>query len=176
MSEEKDMKAKKIALYGMCIALAFLFSYIESLIPVNGLVPGMKLGLTNVVVVFALYYMEEKGAFIINMVRILLVAATFGNAVSLWYSLAGGVLSYLVMVLLKHSKGVHLITVSVAGSVAHNAGQILVAAILLHTSAVGWYFGVLCISGIVAGVAIGILTALVMNRLPKNLLRWTDGN
>ena len=136
----------------------------------------MKLGLTNVVLVFALYNMEEKGAFIIIMVRILLVAATFGNAVSLWYSLAGGVLSYLVMVLLKHSKGVHLITVSVAGSVAHNAGQILVAAILLHTSAVGWYFGVLCISGIVAGVAIGILTALVMNRIPKNLLRWTDGN
>ena len=169
-------KTGRIALYGMCIALAFILSYIETLFPIQGAMPGMKLGLTNLVVLFALYYLNGMSAFVINIVRMFLVAATFGNLISLLYSLAGGMLSFLVMLLLKKTGSFGIVTVSVAGSVAHNAGQILVAAILLHTSAVGWYFGVLCISGIVAGVAIGILTALVMNRIPKNLLRWTDGN
>ena len=163
-----ENKTKRIALYGMCIALAFILSYIESLFPVYGAVPGMKLGLTNLVVVFALYYMNAKAAFTINIVRILLVAATFGNGVSLWYSLAGGMCSFLAMLLLKKLGGFHLTTVSVAGSVFHNAGQIVVAVLLLGTRQVAWYFGMLCISGVVSGVVIGILTGIVLSRLPKN--------
>ena len=163
-------KTKRLALYGMCIALAMILSYVESLFPIYGAVPGMKLGLTNLVVVFALYYMNGKSAFLINVVRILLVAATFGNTVSLWYSLAGGMLSFVVMLLLKHIKGFHITTVSVAGSVSHNAGQLLVAMWLLGTRQLAWYFGVLCISGVVSGMVIGILSGIVLEKLPKNLI------
>ena len=96
-------KTKKVALYGLCIALAFVFSYIESLFPVVG-IPGMKLGLTNIVVVVALYYMDAKAAFFINVVRIILVSATFGTGLSFLFSIAGGMLSFLVMWLMKKMK------------------------------------------------------------------------
>lgn len=163
----RSNRTKKIALYGMCIAVAFLLSYLESIIPIQGLVPGMKLGLTNVVIVFALYYLDAKAAFTINIVRMLLVGLTFGNLVSLCYSLAGGLLSFGTMFLLKKTGWFHMVTVSVVGSVCHNAGQILMAVLVLGTTAVGWYFGVLCISGVVAGVAVGILTGLVLQKLPS---------
>lgn len=159
----------RIALYGMCVALAFILSYIESLFPLNAVAPGMKLGLTNVVVVFALYYIHARAAFTINIVRIILVALTFGNGISILYSLAGGMLSFLVMFLLKKTGWFHLLSVSVAGSVFHNVGQILVAMCLLQTRQVGWYLGVLCVSGVVAGVAIGVLTGLVLAKLPKGM-------
>lgn len=155
----------RIALYGMCIALAFILSYVESLFPIQGAMPGMKLGLTNLVVLFALYFMNGWAAFGISLVRILLVAFTFGNFISLFYSLAGGMLSFLVMFLLKRTGSFRIVTVSVAGSVVHNAGQILVAMVLLGTRRVAWYFGVLCISGVVAGVVIGILAGLVLAKL-----------
>ena len=163
-------KTGRIALYGMCIALAFILSYVESLFPIQGAMPGMKLGLTNLVVLFALYFMNGRAAFVINIVRILLVAVTFGNFISLFYSLAGGMLSFLVMFILKKTGSFRIVTVSVAGSVSHNAGQILVAMVLLGTRQVTWYFGVLCISGVVAGVVIGILTGLVLSKL-NHLLR-----
>lgn len=158
-------KTGRIALYGMSIALAFILSYVETLFPIQGAMPGMKLGLTNLVVLFALYFMNGWAAFGINMVRILLVAVTFGNFISLFYSLAGGMLSFLVMFLLKRTGSFRIVTVSVAGSVFHNAGQILVAMVLIGTKQVTWYFGVLCISGVVAGVVIGILTGLVLSKL-----------
>ena len=159
----------RIALYGMCVALAVILSYIESLFPLNAVAPGMKLGLTNVVVVFALYYIHARAAFTINIVRIILVALTFGDGISILYSLAGGMLSFLVMFLLKKTGWFHLLSVSVAGSVFHNVGQILVAMCLLQTRQVGWYLGVLCVSGVVAGVAIGVLTGLVLAKLPKGM-------
>lgn len=168
-------KTGRIALYGMCVALAFILGYIESLFPFTVAVPGMKLGLTNLVVVFALYNMNARAAFVINLVRIILVSATFGNAVSLLYSLAGGMLSFLVMLLLKKTGWFHLLSVSVAGSVFHNVGQIAVAMCLLQTKQVGWYLGVLCISGVVAGVVIGLLTGLVLTKLPKEMWKlWDD--
>ena len=92
--------SNRVALYGMCVSLAFILSYIESMFPMVG-IPGMKLGLTNMVVLFALYSMNAKSAFMINILRILLVAFTFGNLQSLWFALAGGMLSFIVMVLLK---------------------------------------------------------------------------
>lgn len=160
-------KTMKIALYGMCIALAFILSYIEAIIPVSGLAPGMKLGLTNLVVLFALYYMNEKAAFAINVVRIILVAMTFGNFVSIYFALAGGMLSFFVMFLLKKLGWFHITAVSVAGSVFHNVGQILVAMVVLNTTSVWWYFGILSISGVVAGMVVGLLTGNVLKKMPK---------
>lgn len=166
-----QQKNKKIALYGMCIALAFILSYLEAMFPLNGAVPGMKLGLTNLVVLIALYYMDEKSALVINVIRIVMVALTFGNAVSLWYSLAGGMLSFLVMYGLKRTGWLKITAVSVAGGIFHNIGQIAVAMILLKTTAVVWYFGMLCISGVAAGLVVGLLAGLVMKKLPgKNFV------
>lgn len=165
--EKMHKKTMKIALYGMCIALAFILSYIEAIIPVSGLAPGMKLGLTNLVILFALYYMNGKAAFAINIVRIGLVAMTFGNFMSIYFALAGGMLSFLVMFCLKKSGWFHITAVSVAGSVFHNVGQILVAMVVLNTTSVWWYFGILSISGVVAGMVVGLLTGNVLKKMPK---------
>lgn len=161
-------KSYRIALYGLCIALAFILNYLESLIPIQ-MMPGMKIGLTNLVVLIALYYLDEKAAFAINMVRILLVAFTFGNLQSLCYSAAGGILAYIVMIVLKRTKHFAIVTVSVAGSIFHNVGQVLVAMLIAETASVAWYLAVLTISGIVAGAVIGILGGILLSKLPKDM-------
>ncbi|MBQ3783376.1 MAG: Gx transporter family protein [Lachnospiraceae bacterium] len=160
--------SNRVALYGMCVSLAFILSYIESMFPMVG-IPGMKLGLTNMVVLFALYSMNAKSAFMINILRIFLVAFTFGNLQSLWFALAGGMLSFIVMVLLKKLNIFGIMAVSVSGSVFHNVGQILVAMIVLNTTNIIWYLGVLCISGVVAGSVVGILTGMTLSKLKKHL-------
>lgn len=163
------MPARRVAQYGMLIALAMIFSYAESQIPPFFAVPGMKLGLTNVVVLFALYCMGSKSAVCINVLRIFLVGLLFGNGVSLAYSLAGGLLSGAVMILLKRLGGFHIVTVSVAGGISHNIGQILVAVVLLGTTKIAWYLLLLWFSGLAGGVVIGLLGSWVVQRLQKHV-------
>ena len=165
-SANSDLK-KKIAFYGLLIALAFVLSYIESLIPVFIAIPGAKLGLTNLVVLIALERFGKKDAFIINMIRILLVGFTFGNTFSLLYSFAGGILSFLIMILLKKTKKFSLVGISVGGGVGHNIGQIIVAAFVLETGALVYYLPFLLVIGTAAGVIIGILSAEILKRLPN---------
>ena len=162
------MKSKKIAYYGLCIALAFVLSYVESLFPTFIAVPGVKLGLTNLVVLIALVKISKKDAFFINMIRILLVGLTFGTAFSLLYSFAGGILSFLVMMLFYGKNRFSVIGVSVAGGVAHNVGQILVAMMALESKALVYYLPVLILSGTLAGVVVGILCGEVVKRLPNH--------
>ena len=164
-----NRKTQKITLYGLCIALAFILGYIESLIPIQTLVPGMKLGLTNLVIIFALYRMGESSAFIINIIRMLLVAFTFGNFQSLLYSLAGGLLSYVVMIILKKARVFGMITVSIAGGVFHNIGQILVAMVIVETTAIMWYLIVLFFTGILSGFIIGLISWMIVKRIPRNM-------
>lgn len=159
-------KTKQIADFGLLVALALVLSYLESLIPAFFAVPGMKLGLTNVVVLIALYRMGPKQAITINFVRILLVSMTFGNAFSLFYAMGGGMLSGLVMILLKKSGRFGMTAVSVAGGVFHNVGQILVAMAVLETWRILSYLLVLWVSGIAAGVAVGIISRETLKRLP----------
>ncbi len=161
-------KTNRIALYGMLIAAAMILSYIETFIPVFAAVPGMKIGLANIVVVFALYSMGTKQAAAISAVRILLVAFSFGNLFSMAYSLAGAVLSLAVMALMKKSGAFGVAGVSVAGGVCHNIGQLILAAFLLETSRLMYYLPFLIISGAVSGTAIGILAAVVIKRMNKN--------
>lgn len=163
------MKTKYIAQYGLLVALALVLSYLESLVPAFFAVPGMKLGLTNLVVMVALYQMGPKHAIILNFLRILLVSLTFGNAFSLLYAMAGGMLSGAVMILLKRSGHFSLLGVSVAGGISHNIGQILMAMLLLGTWRVASYILVLWLSGIAAGAVIGVLTGEVLRRLPKSI-------
>ena len=147
------MKASKVAQYGLLTALALVLSYLESLVPPLW-VPGVKLGLPNLAVVFALYRLGFKDACAISLVRVVLVALLFGNGAALAYSIAGAALSLALMG-------------SVAGGVAHNAGQILVAMALLETSRLAWYLPVLWISGMIAGVLVGIVSGVLVKRVPE---------
>ena len=157
------MKTKKIAVYGLLVALALLMSYIEAQIPAFFAVPGMKLGLTNIVVLSALYLLGGKAAILVNLLRVGLVAAMFGNGMSLWFSLAGALLSGIGMIVLKPH--FHRITVSMAGGILHNIGQILVAVFVMETTRVAWYLVVLWFSGLASGALIGVLGNELVKRL-----------
>ena len=154
------MKASKVAQYGLLTALALVLSYLESLVPPLG-VPGVKLGLPNLAVVFALYRLGFKDACAISLVRVVLVALLFGNGAALAYSIAGAALSLALMGLLKRTGKFSSV------GVAHNAGQILVAMALLETSRLAWYLPVLWISGMIAGVLVGIVSGVLVKRVPE---------
>ncbi len=165
--ERKHTDSSKAAGYGLLIALALVLSYVESRLPAFFAVPGMKLGITNILVLFALYRMGERQAMIVNLLRVLLVSVLFGNAASLSYSLSGAVLSGAVMILLKRTERFGTMAVSIAGGIAHNIGQILVAMLLMGTGAVLWYMAVLWFSGIAAGAIIGVTGAQLVKRIPE---------
>lgn len=148
------------------MALAFTFSYLESLIPFNFGIPGVKLGLANLVVVTALYTMKPAQAFSIAVIRIFLASLTFGNVYSLAYSLCGGILSFLVMLPAKKTK-LSVIGVSVLGGIFHNLGQITVAAFVMETIRIAYYFPVLLIAGLMTGLLIGIVARLIISRIEK---------
>lgn len=157
--------AKKTALLGMLVALAFVLSYIETLIPVNLGIPGAKLGLANLVVMVALYTLGTKEAFGLSMVRILLTGLTFSSMAAMLYSFAGGLLSFAVMALMKKTKKLSVTGVSVLGGIAHNAGQIFVAMWMLDTATLIYYLPVLAITGVASGTVIGILAVMVIRRI-----------
>lgn len=139
---------------GLFTALAMIFGYVEAILPISIGIPGVKLGLANLVVVFALYRLRPLEAFWINVVRIILVSFMFGNLSMMIYSLAGGVLSFAVMALLKKSRKFSIYGVSVAGGVFHNVGQLIVAMLVLETASLVYYGPVLLISGLVTGLLI----------------------
>ena len=157
------MKTKKIALLAMCVALSMILSYVESLLPSPG-VPGVKLGLANLVVIFALYKLGWREAAGISLLRVFLVSLLFGHAASLMYSAAGAALSLAGMILLKKTDKLSCVAVSVIGGVLHNVGQILMARLLMGPNVV-YYLPVLILSGTAAGVAIGIVSALIVKRV-----------
>lgn len=159
--------AKKTAYMGMLTALAFVFSYIEFLIPINMGIPGVKLGLANLVVIVTLYTMGTGAACTLSLVRIILTGFTFGNPASMVYSLAGGALSLLVMLLAKKLRLFSVTGVSVLGGVFHNVGQILTAILVVETTSLIYYLPVLVLSGTIAGTAIGILAAILIRRLSR---------
>lgn len=159
------MKASRVAQYGLLTALALVLSWVESLLPPLG-VPGVKLGLPNLAIVFALYRLGFREACVISLTRVVLVTLLFGNGAALAYSIAGAALSLSLMGLLKKTGKFSSVGVSVAGGVAHNAGQILVAMALLETSRLAWYLPVLWISGTVAGVLVGIVSGALVKRIP----------
>lgn len=161
-------KIKNIAFYGMMIALALVFSYLESFIPINALIPipGVKLGLSNIVVLFALYTMKPIDAFVISIIRIFIAGLLFGNPMTIAYSIVGGMLSLLVMWLLKKTK-LSIVGVSMVGGICHNMGQLIVAVVLTETVRIAYYLPVLLISGMVTGLLMGIVANLVVDRVNK---------
>lgn len=159
------MNTKKVAYLGLLIALAFVLSYVEVLLPLNIGIPGAKVGLANIVVVVALYTIGSKNAFMLSLVRVLLVGLTFGNFAMMMYSLAGAFLSFIMMFLAKRTKKLSITGVSVVGGVFHNVGQILVAMFMLETSKLIYYLPFLMVIGIISGVVIGILAAMIARRI-----------
>ena len=157
-----------MSIYGMLVATAFLFSYLESLIPIPIPIPGIKLGLANLVTLLSLYILGEKGAFTIMIARILLSGFTFSGMATILYSLAGGILSFFLMALSKRKNWFSIIGISIIGGVFHNVGQICMAAVVLKNTAIFYYFGFLLIAGCVTGCLIGIVGKTIYKRLPKN--------
>ena len=148
---------KKVAILGVFLALALICSFGESLIPFYFGVPGMKLGLTNVVVLLLLYFFGAKEALLVSMMRILLSGFMFSNAFSILYSLAGGILSWAVMLLLKKTGRFHMVSISICGGITHNLGQILVAMVVVKNYYIFGYFPFLFIGGGITGLLIGLV-------------------
>lgn len=161
-------KAKTIAMVGACTAVALVLAYLEAILPpLFPAVPGIKMGLPNIILIFLLYRRGPICASVVSLLRILLVSVLFGNAMALIYSLAGGALSMLLMFLLARLKWFSEVGVSVVGGVAHNAGQVLMAMLLLETAQLGYYMAVLTVTGAIAGVLIGLCGAMLIKKMPK---------
>lgn len=163
------MKTKRLTLYALLVALALILSYLESLVPLSFAIPGIKMGLPNIVIVFALYKLGFRAAGCISLVRVVLVSILFGNVMSMAYSLAGAVLSLCLMWLLHKSGKFSAVGVSVAGALGHNVGQVATAIVLLQTSGLVYYLAPLCVSGTVAGIIIGVAGGVVVKRVKVDL-------
>lgn len=159
-------KTKRLVLLAMLTAVAMILSYVESLLPSVG-IPGVKMGLANIAVIFALFRFGWKAAAALWLVRVVLVSLLFGNVGAMLYSLAGAVLSLAVMALLRRIDRFSTVGISVAGGVAHNAGQILMAMLILQTKQLLGYLPVLAVSGIAGGVLTGLAAALLIRRIPE---------
>lgn len=166
-NEKKRMKnrTQKVAGYGLLIALAFIFSYIEALIPLPIPIPGIKLGLANLVNVVGLYTVGISGTLVIGLLRIVMVGFTFSNPGSMLYALAGGILSLSVMGIAKKTGWLEKTGVSVLGGVFHNIGQLSMAVWITKTAGVFTYLPILMVAGIITGCVIGILGGIVTERI-----------
>lgn len=161
------MTTKAVAYCAMLTALAMIFGYVEALIPFHFGIPGVKLGLANIVTVLALYILPGYQAFVIQLMRILLISFLFGNMSMLIYSLAGGIFSFVVMAFLKKVSGFSITGVSIAGGVSHNIGQLAVAVAAVHNLRITFYFPMLIIAGFMTGCLIGMLAYKIKPVLDK---------
>ena len=171
-TQDGRISARKIAHFALFLALAMILSYVESLIPFSFGIPGVKLGLTNVIVVWMLYLIGPKEAFLVSILRMILVAFLFGNGFSILYSLAGGCLSFLVMWLLWKSEKLHVISISITGGLCHNIGQLMIAALIVENYHILYYVPVLIIAGALTGLLIGLISQEMIRRLA---FLWKQG-
>lgn len=163
------MKSKKMMIIGLFISMAIILSYVERLIPTPYLVAGAKLGLANIITVLTLSLLDKKSAFSILIVRIILVAAMFAGFSGFLYSLTGGMLAFLGMMLMLqlNLKEVSLVGVSVIGATLHSFGQVLVASLIFENFIILSYMPMLLITSIVTGVFIGLVANDLVGRLKK---------
>ena len=170
MSSQADrsyaLRTKKLALSAILAALAMILSYVEAMVPMPVPIPGIKLGLANLVILLAIYRLGFKYALAINCIRIFVTGLLFTGAFGILYSLAGGLLSLLVMYLLYRTGIFSMVGVSMAGGVAHNLGQLLTACLIMSNIRLMSYFAVLLFAGIGSGILMGIVAWLVCQRLP----------
>ena len=166
---KRSFDTRRLALLSALIAVAMILSYVESQIPAFVAVPGVKIGLSNIATVFALYTLGPSAAVTVSLVRVCLSALLFGNTVSLIYSLAGAALALAVMLVLMRIRLFSELGVSVGGGVAHNAGQVIAACLVMENAAISVYLAPLAVSGVIAGVAVGVASGLLVKRLEKHI-------
>ena len=160
---------QKTAYLGLLTAVAILFGYIETLLPFSFGIPGIKLGLTNIVTVLVLYLFNWRSACVVMLARVLVVGFLFGNAYGILYSLSGAVLSLFGMCLVMHCKEISMVGVSITGGILHNIGQLLVAALVVKELRLSYYAPILIIAGTLTGLLIGMIAALVYKHIAHAL-------
>lgn len=160
--------AKRVAYCAMLSALAMVFGYVEALIPFSFGVPGMKLGIANLVIVVSLYLLPTYQVFFIQLIRIVLISFLFGNMSMMMYSLAGGILSFLVMRFVKKTDIFSIIGVSICGGVSHNVGQLIMAVLAVQTIKLIYYFPMLLMGGLITGCLIGMLAQRILERIKSS--------
>jgi heptaprenyl diphosphate synthase len=161
----RNKKTLQLTTMAFIIAFAMILSFVESRIPAFVAIPGVKVGLANIAVIFTLYKLGVKQAITVSIIRVLLIAMLFGSAVSLIYSISGAVLSLLTMILLKKLTPLSEVAVSVTGGIMHNVGQIAAASFMLSTNVVVYYLPFLLVSGTIAGIVVGIASAILIKRV-----------
>lgn len=165
-----NKKNRTVAFLGLCTTLALILAYVEILLgPLFPAIPGIKMGLPNIVIMFLLYRKGLPSAICVSLVRIILVGILFGNAMSFVYSLAGAVLSLALMALLRRFGIMSAVGVSVAGGVMHNLGQVLTAMFLLDTTELAYYMAILAVTGTIAGILVGLCSAILVKKIPAKL-------
>lgn len=160
-----NTRVKKLTLLSASVAVAMILSYLESLIPAFVAIPGVKVGIANVAVIFTLYTLGWGEAIAVSLTRVLLMGLLFGNMMSLWYSLAGAALSLAVMIIMKKFTPANTVSVSISGGIFHNIGQIGVASLILETNVLLYYLPFLLLAGILAGIATGAAAALLIKKI-----------
>ncbi len=164
-------KTRKIALLGVLTSVALVLSYLEAMLPpISTAVPGIKMGLPNIIIIFVLYKFGIKEAISVSLIRVFIVALLFGNVMTLAYSVAGAFLSLALMAILVKADLFSAVGVSIVGGISHNLGQILVAIFLFDTIQIGYYMIVLAVTGTIAGVLIGIIASILIKRISVNKL------
>ena len=159
------MRRSRVAFLGLFTAFAMILSFVESQIPTFVAIPGIKLGLPNIAIIIILYRFGWKEATVISLLRVLLTSLLFGTVLSMLYSIAGALLSLVVMILLK--KILSTVTISVLGGVFHNVGQILVAIWVTETQQLIYYLPVLIISGVISGIVVGMVSAISVKKIER---------
>lgn len=158
-------RTRRVALCGLLIAMMLVLGFVESRIPINAGIPGIKLGLSNGVLIFAVYMLDLPTAWMLMALKVTLSGLLFGGFNTIMYALAGGVVSMIAMSFLSRVKGMHPVTVSMAGGVAHNVGQVAIAMIILQTPQLLYYMAVLMLVGLACGTLTGIVASSVMKHL-----------
>ena len=160
---EARARVRRLTTLALIVSFAMVLAFVEARLP--EFAPGVKIGLANIAIIFALYKMGAKEAVIVSFVRIVLVSMLFGHMQKFFFSLAGAVLSLAVMIILKKLTRAPEMVVSIAGGIMHNVGQIIAAIVFLGSFAVAYYLPLLLLSGTVAGVVVGVASALLIKKV-----------
>lgn len=163
----RQSKTYRIALSGLLVALMLVLGYVESLMPIAAGIPGIKLGLSNGVLIFAVYTLGIPTAFALMGLKVLLSGLLFGGVSAMMYAFAGGLLSMVFMALLSRCKGVHVVVVSMVGGLMHNVGQVGLAMVMLGTPKLMYYMAILMVVGLLCGGLTGVCASSVMKHLKK---------
>ena len=162
----RNKSAQRIALSGLLTSLMLVFGLIERQFPLTAAIPGVKLGLANSVLLYSLYMLGVKQSFILMLLKALMSWLIYTNMNAMFYSLGGGLLALIAMILLSRVSGVSIIGVSALGAVFFNVGQILVAVVMLNTpQLIVTYLPILMVSGVVTGVLTGVVAKMVLKHL-----------